>query len=305
MRVNVRCGAVAFLFVTACNRPDADLFGADGSPPNNGTDAGGTLSVTAPTTAGTGGATSGGSSSGDLAVGGTANGGSSDKPATGGDSATGGAPGAGAGPVAGAGGSVGGSSPLEQAGAPNGTAGKPELPKPVCGNGVLEAGEVCDDAGHAGKDGCDANCKVVCADYGPGTLESEDHHCYNGYDQGDFEAAQQACVKKGAHLATIASAAENQIARELVNDSKWLGGYESVPLTSEGTGTYTWLTGEAFTYTNWAPREPNRREAHCGAAFNTLCFEHCIAILGDGTWADARCDMSDGYVCEWEPAGTK
>ena len=301
MKANLRCGAVALLFVVGCNRPDADLFGADSSPPGeSGTDAGGSTATSGAGNVGAGGAMSGdettaGTASGGTASGGTASGGTATDPATGGTGPTSGGV---------SGGGVGGSNPPDG----GGTAGTPEPPKPadpVCGNGILEAGEACDDAAHAGKDGCDANCKVVCADYGPGTLESEDHHCYNGYDQGDFEAAQAACVKRGAHLASISSAAENKLALSFVHGSKWLGGFEDVPLTSEGTGTYAWITGEAFSYTNWSPKEPNRKESHCGLSFNTLCFEHCISIMADGTWADSRCDIADGYVCEWEPAGKK
>src|SRR5262249_10386489 len=146
---------------------------------------------------------------------------------------------------------------------------------------------------------------VVCSDFGAGTLESEDHHCYHGYDELAFAAAQQDCVKRGAHLATIASAAENKLARMLINNSKWLGGYEDVPPTSEGSGQYEWITGEPFTFTNWAAQEPNRMQVHCVGNFNDRCYEHCIAILGDGTWADRLCDNVDGYVCEWDPAGSQ
>jgi cysteine-rich repeat protein len=306
MKANLRCGAVALLFVVGCNRPDADLFGADSSPSEDGADTGGSTAKNDAPKAGAGATPSGDETPSGA---GTASGGTASEPATAGTGGTGGTAPASGGVSSGG---VGGANPPDgqagKAGGTAGTAGTPDTSKPadpVCGNGILEAGEACDDAAHAGKDGCDANCKVVCTDYGPGTLESEDHHCYNGYDSGEFKAAQEACIKRGAHLATISSAAENKLARSFVNNSKWLGGLEDVPLTSEGTGTYTWITGEAFSYTNWASKEPNRKEEHCGSAFNTLCFEHCIAMLGDGTWEDSRCDISDGYVCEWEPAGKK
>jgi hypothetical protein len=142
----------------------------------------------------------------------------------------------------------------------------------------------------------------VCSQHGPGALESDDHHCYVGYNQAAFAGAQQDCVRRGAHLATISSAAENKLARALVSNSKWLGGDEDVPATSPGTGNYAWLTGEAFTFTAWGPQEPNRAASRC-AGTTALCYEHCIVMLGDGTWADHRCDIVDGYICEWEPAG--
>jgi cysteine-rich repeat protein len=233
-----------------------------------------------------------------------ANGGSAAaEPATGGNAPT-------------AGGPVGNDSagspnpPDEQggAGAPEGVggSGEPEPPvEPVCGNGVLEAGEQCDDSGHTGQDGCDAACKVVCSHFGSDALASEDHHCYSGYDAADFEGAQADCVERGAHLATISSAAENKIVRSLVNNSKWLGGFEDVGASTKGTGNYAWLSGEPFTYTNWGQGEPDQARVRCQSSSNLNCYEHCVSMLGDGTWADAGCDISDGYVCEWEPAGSQ
>jgi cysteine-rich repeat protein len=193
------------------------------------------------------------------------------------------------------------------AGSPDGAGGmgEPEPPvEPSCGNGKLEAGEQCDDAGHAGQDGCDPMCKVVCANFGADAAESEDHHCYNGYDSADFEGAQEDCVERGGHLATISSAAENKLARTFVNNSKWLGGHEDVSVTMKGTGNYAWLSGEPFTYTNWAQGEPDQAKVRCDSSIQT-CYEHCVSMDGDGTWTDARCDVTDGYLCEWEPAGSK
>ena len=176
--------------------------------------------------------------------------------------------------------------------------------EPECGNGILEAGEECDDAGHTGLDGCSAACQVVCTNYGQDALESDDHHCYNGYDQADFTGAEKACADRGAHLATISSAGENAIAATFVNNSKWLGGFEDVDAAIEGAGKYEWIDGEALSYTNWALGEPDRARVRC--ASNMLqCYEHCMAMQGNGRWADQRCEMVDGYVCEWEPAGTK
>jgi cysteine-rich repeat protein len=174
----------------------------------------------------------------------------------------------------------------------------------VCGNGKLEVGEECDDGGHAGKDGCSADCKVTCADFGAGHVESDDHHCYIGYDQADFAGSEAACSMRGAHLATISSEGENKLVHGLVHNSKWLGGMEDVPSTTMGSGAYAWITGEPFTFTNWAPKEPNQAKARCSTSIGT-CYEHCLSMLGDGTWADERCDMVDGYVCEWEPAGSQ
>jgi len=297
MKTDLRVSALAVLIVTACNRPDDALFSDVSLPTGNVADAG-----RAPTT---GGAT--GSGAGSAVATGGATGTAGTEPASGGNA-----------PVTGgrAGSDAGGSpNPPDgpgTAGTTSGAGGQPDLDppaEPVCGNGILEEGEQCDDSGHTGQDGCDASCQVVCSHFGSGAAESDDHHCYNGYDSADFQGAQEACVKRGAHLVTISSAAENQTVRSLVNNSKWLGGYEDVSVSTKGTGAYGWLTGEPFTYTNWAQGEPDRAKVRCeisiGGPLQTTCYEHCISIQGDGTWVDARCDVADGYVCEWEPAGTK
>ncbi len=302
MKAHVPCGALAVLILAACSsRPNPDLFAQGSSQPEK-TQTGGAGSLNAsgvgsssvagdaPAVSNTGGGTS-------AAVGGAAGMGFAGTPDI--VNNTGGAGTAGSESAAGSVGNAG--SVASELG---GAAGSPQPPPaPVCGNGMLEDGEQCDDAGHTGN-GCDANCKVVCSQHGQGVLESEAHHCYAGYNLADFAGSQQDCVKRGAHLATISSAAENKLARGLVNNSKWLGGSEAVSEMSPGTGSYSWLTGEPFDFSNWAPQEPTHAEFHC-AGSNAPCYAHCIVMLGDGTWAARRCDVVDGYICEWEPAGTK
>ncbi|HEY5373166.1 MAG TPA: lectin-like protein [Polyangiaceae bacterium] len=316
MKTDLRCAALSVLFAAACSSPNADLF-SQGSSQHGAAGGAGKAVVS-----------SAGSSAGESPA---TNDGPVADPSSAGSPATPEVDAAGASNVPNNQGTAGESNvpnnqgtagdpntPNNQgtAGAPNtqgtagsnmGVAGSGQPPQPVCGNGILESGEQCDDAGHEGQDGCDANCKVVCAQHGAGTIESDDYHCYGGYNQADFTGAEQDCVKRGAHLATISSAAENAIARGLVDNSKWLGGYEDVPLTSAGTGNYLWLGGDSVSFSNWAPHEPDPAATHCagGGGPNALCYQHCISILGDGTWANHRCDIVDGYVCEWDPAGTK
>ncbi|HEY6077693.1 MAG TPA: lectin-like protein [Polyangiaceae bacterium] len=188
-----------------------------------------------------------------------------------------------------------------------GTGGKPAPERPVCGNGKLEAGEQCDDAGHAGSDGCSATCEVVCSDYGEAAIASADHHCYVGYDEADFEGAIADCEERGGHIVSISSEAENAVVSELVRSSKWIGAFEDAPITSPGTGQYEWVTGEPFAYESWADEEPDSAEFRCDSAgpggYNESCYQHCILMLGGGLWSVSRCDASDGYVCEWEPPG--
>jgi hypothetical protein len=71
----------------------------------------------------------------------------------------------------------------------------------------------------------------------------------------------------GGHLATLTSAAEanfvfTSVARSeqwWTDGGPWLGGYQdtSAPDYSEPRGGWRWVTGEAWSYTNWGGGEPN------------------------------------------------
>ena len=67
----------------------------------------------------------------------------------------------------------------------------------------------------------------------------------------------------GGHLATITSAAENDFVASMVRDygfgnreRYWLGGYQT-DLNNEPDGSWAWVTGETWDYTNWEVGEPN------------------------------------------------
>lgn len=311
MRAPLFSSLVVLGLMVACSGPNTDLF-APGPSEIVEPSAGGRSSNAGASAVGGKESPAGGAQ----ALGG-ADGGAPDRP-SGGEAGVGGAGGAkagaggggtgsglagGGGGNAGGGAGRGGNGGAAGRGGNGGNAGNGEPPKPVCGNGKLEAGEECDDAGQAGPDGCNAECEVACSDYGPETRESEDHHCYAGFSARDFAGAQLDCVARGSHLATISSIAESELAAELVINSKWIGGHEDVPPTERGTQDYQWLTDEAFDYTNWADDQPDGAKYRCGLA--TRCYEHCVVLLPDGTWADQRCDEPDGYICEWEPAGAR
>lgn len=295
MKAYLRISAASFL-VFACNRPEGDLFGVDDSPSSAGRGGSGNDSSSGSPMIPSGGATGAGAAAhagrtSEGGTGGTATGGA----ATGGTATAGTSPGESA---------AGEPSAPQIPSGGEGTVGEPSRPpEPVCGNGIIEAGEQCDDAGHAGQDGC-AACQVVCSHYGTGTLTSADHHCYAGYGEASFEAAREACEELGAHLATISSSAENNLVKPLVNDSKFLGAFEDVGVMAKGSDDYRWLTGEPFTFTNWAQGEPNKKETRC-SGYSGHCYGHCLAMNGQGLWTNQRCDIEDGYVCEWDPPSAK
>ena len=126
-------------------------------------------------------------------------------------------------------------------------------------------------------------------------------------DARDFAATE---VFRGVpgHLATITSADENATVVSVINafecsqgahDLLWLGGEQiphDEPDPAEG---WTWITGEKWSYTNWAPGEPN--DAAGG--------EYYLAIYGSGnpgqskgTWNDDSLGRGNtGFIIEWTP----
>jgi len=88
---------------------------------------------------------------------------------------------------------------------------------------------------------------------------------YTLSNAGSWTQAQAQAVSLGGNLVTVNDAAENQF---LVNT---FGGSESlwIGLTDQVTeGAFTWANGEAVTYTNWFPGEPNNAGNEDYAEFN-------------------------------------
>jgi hypothetical protein len=69
------------------------------------------------------------------------------------------------------------------------------------------------------------------------------------------------CNLLGHHLATITNAAEQTFLNSSIfvsfRGECWLGGYQNPIDTKVTTANWTWVTGEAWFYTNWNGGEPN------------------------------------------------
>ncbi|WP_320045174.1 lectin-like protein [uncultured Desulfobacter sp.] len=90
------------------------------------------------------------------------------------------------------------------------------------------------------------------------------------------------------HLVTVTSDSEWTFIKSLTDyrDNLWLGGTDSVT-----EGTWTWVTGEAFSFTAWASGEPN-----------DLRNEDYLETWQSGnTWNDiAGTSTNYGYIIEYE-----
>ncbi len=164
----------------------------------------------------------------------------------------------------------------------------------LCGNGVVDPGEECDDGNSALNDGC-SNCKVDCE---LGAMKDPvNHHCYHLFVMATQAApAEMFCELWGGqsglgHLVSISDASEETFVSGLGlgTNTPWMGGGDSVVAPS----VYTWYDGTTFQYTDWALGKPD----HAGT-------ETCLYMHADGTWDDHDCAATlPGFICERRAAG--
>ena len=84
--------------------------------------------------------------------------------------------------------------------------------------------------------------------------------------------AEAYAVQQGAHLLTLNDAAEEAWVRATFGGDEhfWIGMNDI-----DREGTWVWASGEAVTYTNWAPGEPN----NCGGGPAPGCNPENVAIM--------------------------
>jgi hypothetical protein len=132
-------------------------------------------------------------------------------------------------------------------------------------------------------------------------------HYYEVIDEpATWHNAAAYCEQDGGYLATINSAEENQFVYNLtdIGNQTWLGA------TDEAVeGTWKWVTGEPFDYTNWGLGEPNNNapgpDPDLGEDYLTFHGEGAYDPPQPGVWNDWQYE-TDGsestlpFVCESE-----
>jgi hypothetical protein len=122
---------------------------------------------------------------------------------------------------------------------------------------------------------------------GDGISDGEEVNGRHTYEQisGSFSwsAAKADAESRGGYLATITSASENSAAYSVASTGDFIGGTDS-----SQEGTWTWVTGEAFSYTNWNSGEPN----------NSSGNEDLLQFTTGGKWNDISPSSTNSYILE-------
>lgn len=175
-------------------------------------------------------------------------------------------------------------------------AGPPPADAPAivvrCGDGIIDAPEVCDDLNAVGGDGCSADClSVECT--GARTFEDPvTHHCYwRETAVRSRTSAIAGCSYRGGHLVRWASTAERDAAYGPTLGGP--GGRVWIGLTRVGA-TWTWDDGEASTTfaADFRSGEPSGDGT-------------CVEWGPSNSLNDIPCGEDRDFVCEREPAGTR
>jgi len=173
------------------------------------------------------------------------------------------------------------------------------------GDGVLDNQDNCVNIANPSQADCDNDgigdaCELAVGNGSPylGAVQwtvasGGNGHWYKRFDTAVlWTQARDLCVGLGGHLATVPSASENTFVASLnAGNNCWLGGFQA-PNSCEPNCEWQWVTGEAWSYTNWGNNQPD------DASSDEDCLHYWTA---DGHWNDINLGLSRiTYICEWE-----
>ena len=135
-------------------------------------------------------------------------------------------------------------------------------------------------------------CEVY-SDAADGKYVELDGHYYMVFDYYDvsYYIANRECNNVGGHLVTITSAEEQSVIQDLLGSYSakyyFIGGHKSGK-------QWTWVTGEEFTYTNWASGEPNVHDT-----IDLVLINREMGYRWENLYEPGYTTFSY-YICEWE-----
>ncbi|WP_270505601.1 lectin-like protein [Eubacterium limosum] len=115
-----------------------------------------------------------------------------------------------------------------------------------------------------------------------------------------WKDAKSKCEELGGHLVTITSESEQNIVADLLKKGQRIS-YAMGMTDEKEEGVYKWVTGEKYSFSNWAPSEPNNHNDNENASliYNQSGYGG-EQIAYHGSWNDTAISTITGYICEIE-----
>jgi cysteine-rich repeat protein len=171
----------------------------------------------------------------------------------------------------------------------------------ICGNGIIEVTEMCDDGNTLDGDGCAATCQ--CGSAQPNAIATHDPnsgHCYVLFGaQKSFDEAEAACETENMHLASVTTLSEQKFLADALGGTinAWLGGRRS-----SDPKFWLWINGEPWTI---YPCDPTKQVCEnvnlWGMGEPDPLDDDCLYMFVPeyGGFGDRPCYEVRGYLCEW------
>lgn len=122
------------------------------------------------------------------------------------------------------------------------------------------------------------------------------YYLYSGGIASSYDEAAQYCESKGGYLATLTSKEENDFVYSYITQQGCESAYFGLS-DAERAGSWEWINGEPFSYSNWHSGEPNSENSNENYAL--LYYKFTDGTWNDGDFGGSTVDGGNAFICEW------
>lgn len=122
------------------------------------------------------------------------------------------------------------------------------------------------------------------------------YYLYSGGIASSYDEAAQYCESKGGYLATLTSKEENDFVYSYITQQGCESAYFGLS-DAERKGSWEWINGEPFSYSNWHSGEPNSENSNEDYAL--LYYKFTDGTWNDGDFGGSTVDGGNAFICEW------
>lgn len=128
------------------------------------------------------------------------------------------------------------------------------------------------------------------------TFNGHYYYLYSGGIASTYDEAAQYCESKGGYLATLTSKEENDFVYSYITQQGCESAYFGLS-DAEREGSWEWINGEPFSYSNWYSGEPNSENSNEDYAL--LYYKFTDGTWNDGDFGGSTVGGGNAFICEW------